>query len=263
MSYTNILLEVKDQVGILTVNRPKVLNALNPETLQEIEQALQEVRGSEEIRVLIVTGAGEKAFVAGADISEFPKMNALQARLFAKQGQDIFAAFEDLPIPVIACVNGFALGGGLELAMSCDFIYASDKAKLGQPEINLGVIPGFGGTQRLSRLIGPAKAKELCMTGEQITAQEAKGLGLVAEVFPAQELWDQTLEKAQAIAAKGQVALRGVKEAINQGLQADLNTACLLEAQTFAACFASSDAKEGASAFLEKRKPEFKGSFSN
>jgi enoyl-CoA hydratase len=263
MSYTNILLEVKDQVGILTVNRPKVLNALNPETLQEIGQALQEIESSKEIRVLVLTGSGEKAFVAGADISEFPKMNALQARLFATQGQEIFAALEELCIPVIACVNGFALGGGLELAMSCDFIYASEQAKLGQPEINLGVIPGFGGTQRLSRLIGPAKAKELCMTGEQITAQQAKSLGLVAEVFPAQELWDKTREKAQAIAAKGQVALRGVKEAINQGLQADLKTACLLEAQAFATCFASSDAQEGAKAFLEKRKPEFKGSFTS
>ncbi|MFP4391413.1 MAG: enoyl-CoA hydratase/isomerase family protein [Desulfohalobiaceae bacterium] len=263
MSYKNILLEAKDQVGILTVNRPKVLNALNPETLQEMEQALQEVQSSEEIRVLVLTGAGEKAFVAGADISEFPKMNALQARLFARKGQEIFADLEELPIPTVACVNGFALGGGLELAMSCDFIYASEQAKVGQPEINLGVIPGFGGTQRLARLIGPAKAKELCMTGEQITAQQAKELGLVAEVFPSHELWDKTLEKAGAIAAKGSVALRGVKEAINYGLQTDLKTACLLEAQTFAACFASSDAQEGAQAFLEKRKPEFKGSFTS
>lgn len=263
MSYANILFEVQDTVGILTVNRPKVLNALNPDTLQEIEQAVKEVQNSQQIRVLVVTGAGEKAFVAGADISEFPKINALQARLLARQGQEIFAALEDLPVPVIACVNGYALGGGLELAMSCDFIYASEQAKLGQPEINLGVMPGFGGTQRLSRLVGAAKAKELCLTGAQITAQEAKEMGLVARVYPAQDLWAKTMEVAKSLASKGQVALRGVKETINQGLEADMKTACLLEAQAFGGCFASSDAREGALAFLEKRKPEFRGSFSS
>ncbi len=263
MSYANVLFEVQDQVGVLTVNRPKVMNALNPETLQEINQVIQDVRNGDQIRVLVITGAGEKAFVAGADISEFPKINALQARLFARQGQEIFAALEDLPIPVLACVNGFALGGGLELAMSCDFIYASEQAKMGQPEINLGVIPGFGGTQRLSRLVGKAKAKELCMTGAQISAQEARDLGLVAEVYPAQELWTKTMEVAQSLAAKGQVALRGIKETINQGLQVDMKTACYIEAQAFAGCFDSQDALEGATAFLEKRKPEFKGNLTS
>ncbi|MFP4048572.1 MAG: enoyl-CoA hydratase/isomerase family protein, partial [Desulfovermiculus sp.] len=190
MAYENISLEVQDNVAVVTINRPKVLNALNPDTLQELEQAILEIRANADARVMVITGAGDKAFVAGADISEFPKMNALQARMFAQKGHDVFFALEDLPIPVIACVNGFALGGGCEMAMSCDFIYASDQAKFGQPEINLGIIPGFGGTQRLSRLVGRAKAKELCMTGDQITAQEARDIGLVAQIFPHAELKD-------------------------------------------------------------------------
>ncbi len=263
MEYKNVLFEVKDNVAILTINRPKVLNALNPETLAEIEDVVDRISKENLARVLIITGAGDKAFIAGADISEFPKMNSLQARIFAKKGQDIFFKIENLPIPVIACVNGYALGGGLELAMSCDFIYASERAKFGQPEINLGIIPGFGGTQRLSRLIGRAKAKELCMTGIQISAQEAKEMGLIAQVFKHEELMDKTMEVAKSLASKAAVALRAIKEVINRGVEVDLVAGCALEAEAFATAFGSEDAKEGALAFLEKRKPNFKGSFTS
>ncbi|WP_461832752.1 enoyl-CoA hydratase-related protein [Desulfothermus sp.] len=263
MDYKNVLFEVKENVALLTINRPKVLNALNPETLGEIEDVIDRIYKENLARVLVITGAGDKAFVAGADISEFPKMNSLQARLFAKKGQDIFFKIENLPIPTIACVNGYALGGGCELAMSCDFIYASEKARFGQPEINLGIIPGFGGTQRLARLVGRAKAKELCMRGEQISAQEAKELGLVAKVFKPEELMDKTMEVAKALANKAAVALRAIKEVINRGIEVDLVTGCALEVEAFATSFASEDAKEGATAFLEKRKPNFKGSFTS
>ncbi len=262
MSYENILYEVRDGVGILTVNRPSVLNALTPETITEIGHVVDAVRREESVRALVVTGAGEKAFVAGADISRFPELNPLQARHFAQLGQDVLAALENLPIPVIACVNGFALGGGCELALACDFIYASEKAQFGQPEINLGIVPGFGGSQRLPRLVGRAKAKELCMTGAQIDAREAKELGLVARVLAPEELWDKTMETAAGLAAKGAVALRAVKQTIDRGAEADLRTGCTLELEAFSTCFASRDAAEGARAFLEKRKPVFSGSFS-
>lgn len=261
MAFQNILFDVHDQVALVTLNRPKSLNALNPETLDELKRAVDQVREDDGLRVLVLTGAGEKAFVAGADISEFPKMNPLQARLFAQKGQDVFFALEELPKPVIACVNGFALGGGLELAMSCDFIYASEKAKFGQPEINLGIIPGFGGTQRLARLVGRAKAKELCMTGEMIDAATALQWGLVAKVFPAENLLEETLKTARTLASKSALALRAIKYVIDRGVDADLKAGCTLEVEAFGLCFASEDAKEGASAFLEKRKPSFKGSF--
>lgn len=263
MAYENILFEIQDGVGILTFNRPKALNALNPRTLQETAAVVESVSKDENIRVLVLTGAGEKAFVAGADITEFQKMNPLSARVFAELGQKVFSNLEQLPIPVIACVNGFALGGGCEMAMSCDFIYASDKAKFGQPEINLGIIPGFGGTQRLSRLVGRAKAKELCMTGEMIDAQQARELGLVAKVFPADQLLEETIKVAKSLAGKGRVALRAIKQVIDRGMDVDLKTGCTLEAEAFGVCFASQDAREGVAAFLEKRKPNFKGSFTD
>jgi enoyl-CoA hydratase len=262
MAYENILFEVRDDgVAVLTVNRPKSLNALNPQTLEEIDKAIDEAEQNDKIKVLVITGAGDKAFIAGADITEFPKMNSLQAYKFAEKGQNVFFRLEQLPKPVIACVNGFALGGGCELAMSCDFIYASDKAKFGQPEINLGIIPGFGGTQRLARLVGRAKAKELCMTGEMISAEEAKNIGLVAKIFPAESLLEETLKVASALAQKSQVALRAVKRVIDEGVGSDLRSACLLEANAFALTFASGDAREGVQAFLEKRKPNFKGGY--
>lgn len=262
MSYENILFEVKEcGVGLLTINRPKSLNALNPKTLDEINNVLDTIEGEGNVKVLVITGAGDKAFIAGADITEFPKMNALQAYLFATKGQKLFFRIEQLPIPVIACVNGFALGGGCELAMSCDFIYASDKAKFGQPEINLGIIPGFGGTQRLARLIGRARAKELCMTGDMLGVEEAKSIGLVVKIFPADKLLDETLKVATALAQKSQIALRAIKRVVDKGVGMDLRSGCELEANAFGLVFTSDDAREGAKAFLEKRKPQFKGGF--
>ncbi|MGA2401666.1 MAG: enoyl-CoA hydratase-related protein [Syntrophobacteraceae bacterium] len=262
MSYENILFEVRDGVGILTFNRPKALNALNARTLDEVADVVGSAARDESIRVLVLTGAGEKAFVAGADINEFKSMNPLSARLFSEKGQGIFFEIERLPQPVIACVNGFALGGGCELAMSCDFIYASERARFGQPEVNLGLIPGFGGTQRLSRLVGPAKAKELCMTAEIIDAQQAKGLGLVAKVFPAEQLVDETMKVARSLASKSAAVMRSIKKVIDSGADIDLRNGCVLEAEAFGVCFGSEDMREGVAAFLEKRKPEFKGSLS-
>jgi enoyl-CoA hydratase len=263
MEYENVLFDVEDGVGLLQFNRPKALNALNSRTLDEVNAVIDKVRGDENIRVLVLTGAGDRAFVAGADITEFQSMNPLKAKQLAEKGQGIFAKLENLPKPVIACVNGFALGGGCELAMSCDFIYASEKAKFGQPEINLGLIPGFGGTQRLARLIGRAKAKELCMTGEMINAQQARELGLVCKVFPAEQLREETMKAAKEMATKGQIALNFMKHVIDRGMNMDLDNGCALEAEAFGLCFASQDVKEGVSAFLEKRKPHFKGSLSD
>ncbi len=260
MSYENILFEVQDGVGVLTFNRPKSLNALNPKTLEEVADVIENAKKGQNVRVLLLTGAGEKAFVAGADITEFQKMNPLEALLFAERGQEIFFQLEQLAIPVIAVVNGFALGGGCEMAMSCNFIYASENAKFGQPEINLGIIPGFGGTQRLSRLVGRAKAKELCMTGEMIDAKQAKELGLVAKVFPADQLLAESMKVAKALAVRGQVALRAIKQVVDRGYDVDLKSGCALEAQAFSVCFTSQDAREGVAAFLEKRKPNFQGS---
>ncbi len=257
MKYQNILFEAKEGVGVLTFNRPKALNALNPETFDEISHVIGRVQGDSDVRVLVLTGAGEKAFVAGADISEFPRMNSLQARAFAERGQDVFFRLETLPKPVIACVNGFALGGGCELAMSCDFIYASDKARFGQPEVNLGIIPGFGGTQRLARLVGRAAAKELCMTGEMLDAQQAKAMGLVTRVFPADQLMEETMKVAHLLASRAPNVLRSIKQVVDRGMDVDLKTGCALEAEAFGVCFASKDTREGVSAFLEKRKPQF------
>lgn len=263
MAYENILFEVQDGVGVLTFNRPKSLNALNPATIEEVNDVIERVRQDDSVKVLVLTGAGEKAFVAGADITKFQEMNPLTAKLFAARGQEVFFKLEALSMPVIACVNGFALGGGCEIAMSCDFIYASDKAKFGQPEINLGVIPGFGGTQRLPRLIGRAKAKELCMTGEMIDAQQAKELGLVAKIFPADQLMAETMKVAKLLASRSQVALSGIKMVIDRGVDVDLKSGCSLEAEAFGVSFSSEDAKEGVAAFIEKRKPNFKGDLKN
>ncbi|NLI34442.1 MAG: enoyl-CoA hydratase/isomerase family protein [Deltaproteobacteria bacterium] len=263
MTYENILFDVQGGVAVVTFNRPKALNALNPKTLDELDAIIERVEKDDSIRVLVMTGAGEKAFIAGADITEFQRMNPLQARLFGERGQGVFCRLENLSIPVIACVNGFALGGGCEIAMSCDFIYASENARLGQPEVNLGLIPGFGGTQRLSRLVGRAKAKELCMTGEMIDAKQARDLGLVAKVFPADQLMAETMKVAALLASKSPGVLRSLKQVINRGMDVDLKTACALEAEAFGMCFASQDAREGVAAFLEKRKPDFKGTLAS
>jgi enoyl-CoA hydratase len=260
MNYENILFEIHDRVGVLTFNRPKALNALSSSTLDEVADVIENVARNDSIRVLILTGAGDKAFVAGADINEFTTLNPLSARLLAEKGQDVCFEIERLPKPVIACVNGFALGGGCEISMACDFIYASDKARFGQPEVNLGLIPGFGGTQRLSRLVGRAKAKELCMTGEMIDAQQGKELGLVAKVFPAEQLFDETMKVARALALRSAGVLRSVKKVVDGGVDLDLRNGCALEAEAFGVCFGSEDMREGVSAFLEKRKPDFQGS---
>ncbi|MGD8373155.1 MAG: enoyl-CoA hydratase-related protein [Syntrophobacterales bacterium] len=260
MAYENILFEVEDGIATLTFNRPKVLNALTFQTLQEVGQAISTIEDDEDIRALVLTGAGDRAFVAGADINELQNLNPVSAKKFAVEGQKVLFDLEDLPIPVIACVNGFALGGGCEIALACDFIYASETAKLGQPEINLGIIPGFGGTQRLLRLVGRARAKELCLTGVMISAEEAMEMGLVNRVFPPDTLMEETKTVASLIASKGRVATRAAKHVIDQGMNMDLRNACALEMEAFALCFASEDAREGFSAFLEKRQPNFAGS---
>ncbi len=260
MNYENILFEIHDRVGVLTFNRPKALNALSASTLDEVADVIESVSRNDSIRVLILTGAGDRAFVAGADINEFTTLNPLSGRLFAEKGQDVFFQIERLPKPVIACVNGFALGGGCEIAMAYDFIYASEKARFGQPEVNLGLIPGFGGTQRLSRLVGRAKAKEICMTGEMIDAQQGIALGLVAKVFPAEQLFDETMKVARALALRSAGVLRSVKRVVDGGADLDLRNGCALEAEAFGVCFGSEDMREGVSAFLEKRKPDFQGS---
>lgn len=261
MAYENIIYQVEEGVATITFNRPKALNALNAALLEEFSQALDAVAADDHIRVLILTGAGDKAFVAGADISELATYNPLTAKNFAQNGHAIFARLQALPIAVIAAVNGFALGGGTEIAIACDFIYASENAKFGQPEINLGLIPGFGGTQRLPRLIGANRAKELVFTGKMISAAEAEKIGLANKVVPPEQLMAEVMQTAREIASKGKVSLRAAKAAINHGLNTDLATGIHIEVEGFGMCYASSDAKEGTSAFLEKRKAAFKGNF--
>ncbi len=259
MKYENIVCEIKNTSAVVSINRPKALNALNPQTLTELHNCLETLGKDEEVAVVILTGGGEKSFVAGADISHMQSLNSLEAAGFAKLGHKVARILEDIPQPVIAAVNGFALGGGCELAIACDIRYASDNAKFGQPEVNLGVIPGFGGTQRLPRLIGKGLANELLFSGNIIDAEEALRIGLVNKVFPQSELLDKCLELAETIASRGPLAVRLCKEAVNNGVEMDLNRACQYEADLFALCFASSEQKEGMLAFLEKRAPNFKG----
>jgi enoyl-CoA hydratase len=258
MSYKTIKLDISGAIATLTFNRPDVLNALNPEMIRDLRQALNDVQEMPDVKVLILTGAG-KAFVAGADIRILQGLDPLGAKQFAQEGQATLFALEAMDIPVIACVNGYALGGGCEIAMACDFVCASADAKLGQPEINLGVIPGFGGTQRLVRLVGKGRAKELCMTGRMIGAGEAYGMGLVTRIFPAETLMAEALKIAQTLAEKGRVALRAIKHVIDNGFDVDLKNACAMEVEAFSLCFASPDQKEGTTAFLEKRTPKFTG----
>jgi enoyl-CoA hydratase len=241
------------------INRPKSLNALNIETLKEIQMGIQEVKDHSEGKVLILTGAGEKAFVAGADIVEMKGMNSLQASQFSKLGHLTLNMIQDLDRPVIAAVNGFALGGGMEVALACDFIYASENAKFGLPEVTLGVFPGFGGTQKLPRLIGKAKAKELILTGKMISAQEAYQMGIVNRVFSQASLMEETKKVAVQIAGNGAVGVRLAKMVTDAGYNMDLEKACSLESYAFGISFATEDQKEGMAAFVEKRKPNFKG----
>jgi enoyl-CoA hydratase len=259
MEYKNISLTFEGEIGILMINRPKSLNALNIETLKEIQMGIQEVKDHSEGKVLILTGAGEKAFVAGADIVEMKGMNSLQATQFSKLGHLTLNMIQDLDRPVIAAVNGFALGGGMEVALACDFIYASENAKFGLPEVTLGVFPGFGGTQKLPRLIGKGKAKELILTGKMISAQEAYQMGIVNRVFPQASLMEETKKVAAQIAGNGAVGVRLAKMVTDAGYNMDLEKACSLESYAFGISFATEDQKEGMAAFVEKRKPNFKG----
>lgn len=260
MTYQNILLEQPTPgVYLLTLNRPQALNALNALTLDEIDQAIAHIAADAGARALLVTGSGEKAFVAGADISEMQDYTPEQARAFSEKGMRVMHALEALPVPVIALVNGYALGGGCELAMSCDWIIASEKAVFGQPEVNLGIPPGFGGTQRLTRLVGRAMALELLTTARQVKAEEALRIGLVNHVHPAAMLRDRGLEMARTIAAKGPLAVRLTKQAVQRGQDLDLANACVLETSAFALAFAAADQKEGMRAFCEKRPAKFQG----
>ena len=257
-AFVNLLLDKGDGIATVTINRPAALNALNTETLRELEAAVTAMGGDPEVRVLIITGAGGKAFVAGADIAVMQGMDPAAARELAQQGHRVCGLIERLPKPVIAAVNGYALGGGCELAMSCDIRIATDTAKFGQPEINLGIIPGFGGTQRLPRLVGRGRALELLFTGEMIDAREALRIGLVNRVVPPAELLDEARTLARKIAGKGLVALRLCKEAVANGLEMDLQRAASYEADLFAFSFATADQKEGMAAFLEKRPAQFR-----
>jgi enoyl-CoA hydratase len=261
MTYQNIIFEHAEEgkICVLTVNRPQALNALNAATLDEIADALARIGRDVKVRALLITGAGDKAFIAGADIAAMLNMNALDAQVFSQQGQRVMQAIEALSIPAIALVNGYALGGGCELAMSCDWIIASERAVFGQPEVNLGIPPGFGGTQRLARLVGRARALELVITGRQIKAEEALRIGLVNEVVPGAELTEKGLAMARLIAAKAPVAVRVAKQAVQCGPDLDLANGCVLESSLFAFAFGTADRKEGMTAFLEKRAPKFEG----
>jgi enoyl-CoA hydratase len=259
MDYTNLLVDIAEGLATVTVNRPKALNALNRDTLQDLQQAFDALEQDTAVKVIILTGAGEKAFVAGADIAKMQEMNDLEARSFILLGKQVMTTIENSGKPVIAAVNGFALGGGCELAMACDIRLAAENARFGLPEVNLGVIPGFAGTQRLARLVGKGRAKELVFTGDMIDAQEALRLGLVNKVVAPEQLLETTLKMARKIAGKGPIAVRLSKDAINRGLEMDLDRASAYEAELFARSFASADRKEGIQAFLEKRSADFKG----
>jgi len=254
-----VKLTIDEHVAILTFNRPKALNAINSQLLQELSTTLTRIAENESIKALVLTGAGEKAFIAGADITEINSLTTLHARRFAEQGQSVINMLHELPIPAIAAVGGFALGGGFEMALACDFILASHKATFGLPEINLGIIPGFGGTQRLARLVGANIARELIFTGRFISVEEAKAIGIVSRIYAPEELADGALEMARLIASKGKASLMLAKASIRQGLNTDLKSGLAIERDAFALCMASPDAKEGTSAFLEKRSPIFTG----
>ena len=258
MTRRYVQLALEDGVGTLTIDRPDRLNALDAEVLADVRSAVEEASGTSGLRCLIVTGAG-KAFVAGADIAAMRDMTKEQATEFAALGHGTFDMLESLPCPVIAAVNGFALGGGCELALACDFIYASTKAKLGQPEVKLGVIPGFGGTQRLTRRVGAARARELIYTGRMVGAEEALRMGLANAVFEPDLLLPEAKRTARVIAGMGPIAVAAAKRVILDGADAHLRDANRQEIDAFAACFTSADQKEGMSAFLDKRPPTFTG----
>lgn len=250
----NILLEVDNGIAVISINRPQALNALNAETLTELGACLDQVETDDAVQVVIVTGAGEKSFVAGADISEMKPLSAVEGKAFGRLGNDVFLKLERMTKPTIAAVNGFALGGGCELSMACDIRLASEKAKFGQPEVGLGITPGFGGTQRLPRIVGMGKAMELILTAKTINAAEAEKIGLVNAVFAPEELMDKAKEMAKAIMANAPVAVKECKACIRRGMQTDIDTGIAYETEAFGLCFSTADQKEGMGAFLEKRK---------
>jgi enoyl-CoA hydratase len=259
MSYENILFESRDGVSVVTLNRPKVLNALNRALLAELDAAIDAIAADTSIRAVILTGAGEKAFAAGADIQELAQVSAVDGQQLAMRGQRLFSKVEALRIPVIAAINGFALGGGCELALACTIRIASETAKLGQPEVKLGVIPGYGGSQRLPRLVGKGAALKMILTGEMITAAEALRIGLVEEVVPADQLMARADQIARTIAAQAPLAVEKSLEAVHNGYDLPLDEALKYEAALFALCCATADKTEGTKAFLEKRVPSWQG----
>ena len=256
----NVRAEVRDGVLIVTVDRPKVLNALNEQTVDELERVFLEARTDESVRAVILTGGGEKAFVAGADIGELAKMTPLTGKDVARRGQQVLNTIERMPKPVIAAINGFALGGGCEIALACHIRIASEKAQLGLPEVTLGIIPGYGGTQRMARLLGKGKALELILTGDRVTATEAERIGLVNKVVPSEQLMTAAEEMARRIASRGPVAVRSAIEAVMSGSDMAFEEGQVLEATLFGLLAATDDMKEGMSAFLEKRPPTWTGS---
>ena len=248
-----VTLEKQGHVGVVTMNRPEALNALNDQVLRDLDAVLTQAEEDSELYVLVVTGAG-RSFVAGADIGQMSGFSAVEGKAFGVYGNQVFAKLENLSKPTIAAVNGFALGGGCELAMACDIRLASEKAKFGQPETGLGITPGFGGTQRLPRIVGASRAMELILTAKTISAAQAREIGLVSEVYPPEELMDRALELANAIAANAQVAVRQSKAAIRRGLQTDMATGAAFESEAFGLCFSTQDQKDAMNAFVNKEK---------
>jgi enoyl-CoA hydratase len=257
--YKNLLVEKKAHLLIVTINRERALNALNRQTVAELQELFSSSWTDESLRCVIITGAGEKAFVAGADIPELAELDVRSGTDLAAHGLYLMKTIQNFPKPVIAAINGFALGGGCELAMACDIRLASENAKLGQPEVSLGIIPGYGGTQRLSRLVGRGKAMQLILTGDMISAAEAHRIGLVDEVYLPGEVMNKALEMADVICSKGPLAVAMAKECINRGLDVNLSAGCDLEKANFGSICGTADKNEGTKAFMEKRKPEFKG----
>ena len=259
MSFENLLLERDGAVAVLTINRPQVLNALNSSTLDQLRRAVLDLRHDADVRVVIITGAGGKSFVAGADINELAVQRAAQSKEHARRGQHVFDLIENLGKPVIAAINGYALGGGCELAMACTLRVAADTARIGQPEITLGLIPGYGGTQRLARLVGKGRALELLLTGRHLKADEALRIGLVNRVVPAADLMSESKTLAAELAEKAPVAMQYILEAVNRGLEVSFDQGQCLEAALFGLVASTDDMREGTAAFLEKRKADFKG----
>lgn len=259
MAYQNLLVEITGGVAVVKINRPKALNALNSATLDEIAQVAAELEANDEVRVVIVTGEGGKAFIAGADIAEMAPMNPIEGMKFSQRGHAALSALENMGKPVIAAVNGYALGGGFEVALACDVIYASEKARVGFPEVTLGIIPGFGGTQRAAKLVGLAKAKEMVLSGKTITAQEAYEMGFISKVVPADQLMEAVNDLAAKILSTGPIGVKLAKQCVNNSLSLDPESGMDLEAKAFGLCFGTLDQKEGMGAFLEKRVPTYRG----